>query len=195
MRMFWAEQIPHVRAPGVDVTVIAGSVGGDVTALPPPPRSWASRPGSDVLIVHLDLQTGAQWRLPPATDAASVRALFVVDGDGLSVAGTDVSAGTRVDLRAGMPAELVAGEGGNRGLLLQGLPIDEPYAARGPFVMNTDAELDVAYDEYRTGQLGAWPWPTSSPTHGADPRRFLRRDDGTVEWADDRAALDEVGSR
>jgi hypothetical protein len=61
--------------------------------------------------------------------------------------------------------------------------------------MNTDAELDVAYDEYRTGQLGAWPWPTSSPTHGADPRRFLRRDDGTVEWADDRAALDEVGSR
>lgn len=76
-----------------------------------------------------------------------------------------------------------AGERGVRALVLQGVPIAEPFAARGPFAMNTGAELDAADHEFRTGQFGDWPWPTVAPTHGADERRFLRRPDGTTEWA------------
>lgn len=39
-------------------------------------------------------------------------------------------------------------------LLLGGEPIREPIANRGPFVMNTPAELDKANADYRSGAMG-----------------------------------------
>ena len=39
-------------------------------------------------------------------------------------------------------------------LVLSGQPIDEPIAARGPFVMNTEGELKQAYLEFREGKFG-----------------------------------------
>lgn len=94
-----------------------------------------------------------------------------------------MTSGTRVDLRADQPATLASTRHPTRALLLQGQPIDEPIAARGPFVMNTPAELDEAYRDYRAGRYGAWPWTTTAPTHGTDPRRFAR----TTERAPERA--------
>jgi redox-sensitive bicupin YhaK (pirin superfamily) len=37
-----------------------------------------------------------------------------------------------------------------KALLTAGLPLREPVAAQGPFVMNTDAELRDGINEYRT---------------------------------------------
>ena len=46
-----------------------------------------------------------------------------------------------------------AGEQGIRFLLVSGRPIQEPVAWRGPIVMNTQAELEQAYDELRKGSF------------------------------------------
>ncbi len=39
-------------------------------------------------------------------------------------------------------------------LLLSGKPLDEPIAHRGPFVMNTEAEITQAIHDYQTGAMG-----------------------------------------
>jgi hypothetical protein len=65
--------------------------------------------------------------------------------------------------------------------MLQGKPIAEPVAQYGPFVMNTQAEIMQAMQDYRRTQFGGWRWPDAAPVHGREPRRFARYPDGRVE--------------
>ena len=39
-------------------------------------------------------------------------------------------------------------------LVIAGVPINEPIARYGPFVMNTDEEIQQAFSDYRSGKLG-----------------------------------------
>jgi redox-sensitive bicupin YhaK (pirin superfamily) len=39
-------------------------------------------------------------------------------------------------------------------LVLGGTPIDEPVVSYGPFVMNTEAEIRQAVQDYRSGRMG-----------------------------------------
>jgi quercetin 2,3-dioxygenase len=44
--------------------------------------------------------------------------------------------------------------GGGRFLLLAGVPLGEPVARYGPFVMNNEAEIDQAVQDYQSGRMG-----------------------------------------
>ena len=39
-------------------------------------------------------------------------------------------------------------------LLIAGVPLNEPIARYGPFVMNTEAEIHQAFADYRQGRMG-----------------------------------------
>jgi quercetin 2,3-dioxygenase len=185
--MLWDHDIPRRVVTGTDgkaveITVIAGEIGGLVPP-PPPPHSWAARGDADVAIWHTRFDPGGRWTIPPARNADTVRTLYVFDGAGLSVDGHAIGESTGAVVTADAPVELVAEAGGVELLVLQGRPIGEPVAQYGPFVMNTRDEIATAFDDYQRTQFGGWPWPTDDPTHGASPTRFARHADGRVEQA------------
>jgi hypothetical protein len=184
--MFWAGDIPKRVAKDdagreTTVCVIAGALEGAGPALPPPPESWAASPEADVAIWTIRMQPGATWTVPAATGEGTRRTLYFFKGEKARVAGEDVMAPAAIEVRADAAVELVAGEAVSEFLLLQGKPIAEPVAQYGPFVMNTQAEIMQAMQDYRRTQFGGWRWQDLAPVHGRDPQRFAKYPDGRVE--------------
>lgn len=186
--MLWSEEIPrhtHTDAAGLEtvVTVIAGEYEGLLPPAPPP-ASWASRPEADVSILHIVLQPGAAFTLPAAKGDDSMRVLYVFEGS-VSVAGGPADGkDTGVVVDSSQPAPLVAGPEGAEILMLQARPIGEPVAQYGPFVMNTEAEIQQAFADYRRTGFGGWPWDRPDPVHGRDAGRFAHHADGRIEQPD-----------
>lgn len=185
--MFWADDVPELvtgpdGGPQARVTVIAGRLEGAGAPPPPPPASWASRDDADVAIWHIVLEPGATWTLPAATTADTVRTLYVFDGTSLRIAGhdADLATDTGVVVRSDVPLDLSSQQGVDV-LMLQGRPIGEPVARYGPFVMNTRAEIQNAFEDYQRTRFGGWPWADDDPVHDRDRGRFARHADGRVE--------------
>ncbi len=185
--MLWSEAIPRLAATDdagrrTDVAVIAGHLRDAGAPLPPPPDSWAARGDADVAIWTIRMAPGARWTLPAATGEGTRRQLYFFKGSSVTVAGQAVNQASAIELRAGAAVELVNGTDADAEfLLLQGRPIGEPVAQYGPFVMNTQAEIRQAMDDYRRTQFGGWPWPDSAPVHGRDPARLARHPGGREE--------------
>jgi len=147
----------------------------------PPPDSWAAQPGSDLAIWTLKMTPGARWTLPPAAGDGTRRRLYFFKGRQVSIDGQAVDRHAAIELSAQQPTELVNGPEASEFLLLQGRPIGEPVAQYGPFVMNTQQELQQAFADYRRTAFGGWPWPDDAPVHGPERHRFARHADGHTE--------------
>jgi redox-sensitive bicupin YhaK (pirin superfamily) len=178
--MLWDKDIPRPQFPGVAVTVIAGAL-ADAQPLAPPPHSWAASDDADVAIWSIAMDAGASWVVPPARDARSNRALHVFAGKGIKIGDRVVDGPSMIRVYPNQPVPLEAVNGPVEILLLQGRPIGEPVAQYGPFVMNTRAELEQAFADYRRTLFGGWPWPENAPVHDRDAGRFAKHADGRVE--------------
>lgn len=187
--MLWSEDVPTVThtdgaGRGTEVTIIAGELAGAQPSAPPP-NSWASRSEAAIGLWHVVLEPHATWTLPTAS-ADAARVLYAFAGSTLTVTdkhdhSTEISAGTGAAVDAAQPATLTAGSGGMEMLIMQGRPIGEPVARYGPFVMNTNEEIEQAFADYRRTQFGGWPWPSDDPVHDRSAGRFAIHPDGRRE--------------
>jgi hypothetical protein len=76
------------------------------------------------------------------------------NGKGDEAGGGSVTDGQMAILAEGDAVRLRGVAGGGRLLLLAGAPLGEPVARYGPFVMNNEAEIDQAVQDYQSGRMG-----------------------------------------
>ncbi len=140
-----SDEIPAWQGDGVTVRVIAGASHGVQGAV--------QRDVTEPIYLDVQLAPGARFdqQLPPGHHAF----VYVYRGS-VDIAGTAVSSPLMAILAQRDDADgvvLQAGGEPTRALLLAGRPLREPIAQYGPFVMNTQAQISEAVEDFRTGRL------------------------------------------
>lgn len=186
-KMLWSEQIPVVHEKDqqgklAHVRVIAGDY-GNTQALPPTPDSWAANKENNITIWLIELEPYAQFTIRP-TSTTATRTLYCYSGSSIQLEGQVFSKGQLAELVPNESIHLENGAETTKLLLLEGEPINEPIAAYGPFVMNTQQEIQQAIADYRKTHFGGWPWQNSGPINPQGSGRFARYADGTHERPD-----------
>jgi redox-sensitive bicupin YhaK (pirin superfamily) len=138
-------QIPTVLVPdnAGAVRVIAGDFGG---------QKGPARTFTPINLWDLSFRAGKSAELPVPSGHAT--ALLVLEGR-VNVSGEREAAegdlaifahtGEGISLTAKTDAMV---------LVMDGEPIAEPIVGHGPFVMNSRAEIDQAFEDYQVGRLG-----------------------------------------
>jgi quercetin 2,3-dioxygenase len=104
-----------------------------------------------IFYLHWVFSPGAAVEAPiPAEHAAYV---YVFEG-AVRVGGRAVTDGQLAVLGTGNSVTFEAAERA-QALLLTGVPLREPIAQYGPFVMNSETEIRQAIEDYQAGRLGA----------------------------------------
>jgi len=176
--MLWHEDIPIVQENGAFVKVVAGTYAAK-NAPAPAPDSWANDPENEVLIWNIQLDPHASFTLPPSKTAVN-RTVYYYEGETITIEEEVVRPDHGVALQSLVTTTIQNGSEKSHILVLQGKPIDEPVAKYGPFVMNTDSEIEDAMQEYRVTQFGGWPWRHSDNVHEREKGRFAKYPDGSV---------------
>ena len=101
---------------------------------------------------YLDIHVPAGLVFEHSVKKGHTAFAYVFKGDGINSGDRKpIPEDTLALFGDGEKVALEAGAGGCRFLLASGKPIGEPVAWGGPIVMNTQAELDLAFEEYRKG--------------------------------------------
>ncbi|GAB6153863.1 hypothetical protein JCM17380_26130 [Desulfosporosinus burensis] len=133
------ENIPIINENGNKVHVIAGKYNGTQGAFE----------GNYVKATYLDVEVaaGSEWSFNSEKD--STLFIYILKGEGVFDPDSKelISEKHAVLFNAGDRFWVNASNRGIRFLLLSGKPLKEPIAWRGPIVMNTKEELDLAFKE------------------------------------------------
>ena len=144
-------RIPKATSPDglVTVSVIAGEAMGERAVI---------ETRTPIIYLHYRIAPGgvATQKVPSGFNAFA----YVVDGAGLFGADRERAVDGQMVLFAEDGDEVrienpAAAAGALDVLLIGGLPLHEPIARYGPFVMNTKAEIYQAIADYQEGRMGA----------------------------------------
>jgi len=139
---FSPESFPVHSGDGVKVKVLCGQyqqIHGPI-----------QDPVTDVQYFDITLDTGREFIHPLNSELRAF--VYVFEGDA-TVEGTTLPQHTLAVLTKGDNFALSAGTNGVRFILVAGKPIGESIVQYGPFVMNTEAEIQQAMADYRSGRL------------------------------------------
>jgi redox-sensitive bicupin YhaK (pirin superfamily) len=143
-------QIPKATSADglVTVSVIAGEALGEKAVI---------ETRTPIIYLHYKIQPGgvATQQVPGAYNAFG----YVVEGEGLFGAESERAGDGQMvlfaqdgdEVRIENPADATATL---EVLLIAGVPLNEPVARYGPFVMNTEGEIRQAIEDYQQGRMG-----------------------------------------
>ena len=141
-------QIPVVTLPTEAGTmrVIAGEYGG---------HKGPAKTFTPINLWEVNLRRGKSAELPLPDWHTS--AFFVLSGE-IAVNGeaTAAECDLAIFARTGSGISVVSRKNA-KFLVMDGEPIEEPVVGRGPFVMNTYAEIQHAFEDYQLGRMGEIP--------------------------------------
>jgi redox-sensitive bicupin YhaK (pirin superfamily) len=135
------EAIMELRQDDARIRLVAGELGRH--------RGVVTGKTTRALLADVTLPAGGTATLVYASDLASQ--FYVYEGS-VRVGDTLVRRGELASLGGGDGLKLAATEPSGL-LLFGGLPLNEPVAHHGPFVMNTQQEIDQAISDYQQGTL------------------------------------------
>lgn len=155
-----------------DVVMLAGGDGGSLVRVIAGSLAGHDGPGvtyTPITYLHATVAPGARLDLPWPRDfnalayalsgrgTAGVEEAAVDEGQLAVFAGSHHKAGgDALTVRAAGSQPAAAGNGWEI-LVLGGLPIREPIARYGPFVMNTREEIIQAFEDFEAGRMGSIP--------------------------------------
>ena len=146
-----SSQIPKATSADrlVMVSVIAGEAMGEKAVV---------ETRTPIIYLHYRIKPGgaATQKVPSAYNAFA----YVVDGEGLFGAESERAGDGQMvlfaqdgdEVRIENPADAKTTL---EVLLIAGVPLNEPVARYGPFVMNTEREIRQAIEDYQQGRMGA----------------------------------------
>jgi redox-sensitive bicupin YhaK (pirin superfamily) len=105
--------------------------------------------------IYIDVELKAGTSFSQQIPAGHNAFVFTYRG-GVHIGGKPVANGRMAILEnaAGADGVTVQAAEDSRFILIAGKPLNEPIAQYGPFVMNTQAELMQAVEDFRAGKLG-----------------------------------------
>jgi redox-sensitive bicupin YhaK (pirin superfamily) len=138
------EQIPQVSAgKGIMIRVISGEVEG------------IKGPVKDLVVdtEYLDVTMAHNTEFEHSIKKGYRVFAYVIEGSGYFGSEKSRSIGKEhlVIFKDGDTVKITADDKELRFLLISGKPLGEPVAWYGPIVMNTQEELEIAFEEYRNG--------------------------------------------
>jgi redox-sensitive bicupin YhaK (pirin superfamily) len=140
-----SEEVPRFTLPsGAEVQVIAGSSHGIDGAV--------QREATQPLYLDIHLPEGVEFEQPLAAGHNAFfyvyRGEVVVDGKAVPQARMAI-----LDNAQGADGVKIKAGADSRLILIAGRPLNEPIAQYGPFVMNTNAEVFQAVEDFRAGRF------------------------------------------